>query len=142
MTKIHLAHTSPVNPPGASPVLSHRQVWAGLMRKARRPGDFVPVVEGCEIHSETEDSIVCTVTFKEGVAHARSIKEACKLRPPCRLEYVMEGGSTAVNIISTGTAGKEDDLFLTFLFEWDHPELEEGSGAAEEAEENHRKASP
>lgn len=139
MVSIHLAVTLPINPPGATPILTRSQVWAGLTRKARRPQDFVAVVDTCEILFETGDSITCTVTFKPGVAHARKIKEVCTLRAPCRLDYEIEDGSTAVNVISDGPSRQEDDLFLTFAFGWKHPELLEGSDETKRVEENHWK---
>src|SRR5204863_2241400 len=122
-------------------VLTHSQVWAGLKRKARRPQDFVAVIDTCEILFETDDAITCTVTFKPGVAHARSIKEVCRLRAPCRLDYEIEDGSMGVNIISAGPSRQGDDLFLTFVFGWKHPELVEGSEEAKQVEENHWKVS-
>ncbi len=107
------------------------------MRKARRPQDFVPVVESCDVISETTSVISAIVHFKPGVAHARSIKETCKLSLPCRLDYDMEDGSVAANVISSGTNGNGDDLFLTFFFSWEHPELEDGSEEAKRVEESH-----
>ncbi len=95
-----------------------------LERKARRPQDFVPVVESCEILSETAPDageggrvIRAVVVFKpdSGVAHALRISETCTLRPPCRLDYDMDDGSTAVNIVSSSADG---ELFLTFVFAW------------------------
>jgi hypothetical protein len=41
--------TSPVNPPGATPVLSHAQVWKAFLLKAEHPQRFVPAIEECEI---------------------------------------------------------------------------------------------
>ena len=141
MVSIHLALTAPINPPSATPVLTHSQVWAGLARKARRPQDFVTVVDTCEILSEIGNAITAIVTFKPGVAHARSIKEVCTLRAPCRLDYEIEDGSTAVNVISVGPSRQEEDLLLTFVFGWEHPELVKGSEAAKRVEENHWKVS-
>jgi hypothetical protein len=111
------------------------------MRKAREPQLFVPVVETCEIFSETDDEISCVVTFKSGVAHKRSIRELCKLSPPCQLYYEMEDGSTAYNFISQGPSGEESDLLLTFVFCWEHPELANGSDEAKATEDIHRQAS-
>ncbi|KAH8891196.1 duf1857 domain-containing protein [Thozetella sp. PMI_491] len=141
MVAINIAYTAPINPPGAEPVLTKAQVWAGLAHKARVPQDFVPVVEACEIHSDTGDAVTCTVTFKSdsNVAHAHAIREVCRLRPPCQLSYEMEDGSTAVNIISWGNEAQDDrDLFLTFLFGWEHPELAAGNAETTEVENRHK----
>lgn len=141
MVVIRLAYTTIVNLPGAQPILSHAQVWAGLERKARVPQDFVPVVETCEIHSERDNEITATVIFKadSAVAHARTIREVCTLSPPYRLDYAMEDGSTATNIISMGKGATGDnELFLTFVFAWEHPQLIQGSDEARETEDRHK----
>lgn len=122
MVVIYASSTAPINPPSAQPVLTSRQVWAGLERKARYPTDFVPVVDRCEIIGEEGHTISCIVHFKPSVTHAQQIRETCTLRAPCRLDYSMEGGSSATNVISTGPGGAED-LHLTFCFDWNHPDL-------------------
>ncbi|SPO05126.1 uncharacterized protein DNG_07811 [Cephalotrichum gorgonifer] len=135
MVTINLAVTVPLNPPGAPhPLIAPAQAWAGLVRKARRPQDFVPVVKGCAVTSETPTQIAAEVYFHPGVEHALAIKEVCTLRAPSRLDYAMEGGSTAVNIVSRTPAG---DLMLTFVFEWAHPDVAEGSEKAAEVEQGH-----
>lgn len=140
MVAIHLAHTEPINPLGAQPVLTHSQAWAGLVRKARSPQDFIPIVDSCEIHSETEDGVDCTITFKSGVAHAPKLRELCTLRPPCGLDYEMYGGSKSLQIISSGPTGN-GELFLTFVFAWEHHDLVAGSAEAREIEHGHREVS-
>ncbi|CAI4215526.1 unnamed protein product [Parascedosporium putredinis] len=137
MVTINLAHSAPINPLGAHPVLTAAQAWAGLMHKARRPQDFVPVVSGCEILSEAETSIEAIVYFEPGVAHATTIRETCTLRAPSRLDYDMEDGSTATNIISLGSSGNPEDLILTFCFGWEHAGVEEGSQEAQDILSNH-----
>ena len=161
MTKIHIVHTAPINPPGSSPRITRAQAWAGLARKARHPEEFVPVVAGCEILRDTASSspgtdpfhplsatandqeIECIVHFKPGVPHAMQIRETCTLRAPCRLDYAMEDGSTAVNLIGVGpsllpslpagaegergrSGDEEEELYLTFAFCWDHVGMEAG----------------
>jgi hypothetical protein len=137
---IHLAHTALINPPGTDRVLTAAQAWAGLQRKARRPQDFVPVVDTCEILSEVDGIISCIVVFKRdsGVAHAKRIKETCTLKAPCRLDYEIEDGSSAVNIISFGPGG---ELLLTFGFAWLHEGLEEGSDEMQDIKRNHQEVS-
>lgn len=38
-----------INPPGATPILTAAQVWAGLDIKARTPQTFVPTITACEL---------------------------------------------------------------------------------------------
>src|SRR3569833_3613385 len=108
MITFHVAATVPINPPGVTPTVTESLAWAGLQRKARQPQDFVPVVDTCEILSETEYAISCVVVFKpdSGVAHALRIAETCTLHAPCRLAYEIEDGSSAVNVISSGPEGE------------------------------------
>ncbi len=141
MTTLHIAHTAPINPPGSSPTITASQAWAGLQRKARRPQDFVPVVDTCEIHAEVDNVISCTVVFKSdaSVAHAMRITETCTLSAPCRLDYKIEDGSSAVNVISSGAGG---ELFLTFAFAWRHEGLVAGSDEARALEQKYREVGP
>ncbi|KAK8158740.1 hypothetical protein IWX90DRAFT_482159 [Phyllosticta citrichinensis] len=39
-----------------------------------------------------------------------------------KVDFQQPDGSTITNLISTG-AGGQDDLYLTYIFEWRHPEL-------------------
>lgn len=51
------ACTVPVNPPGASPVLTAAQVWRGLEEKARRPERFVESIEACTVERDEGDKV-------------------------------------------------------------------------------------
>lgn len=149
MTKIHIVHTAPINPPSSSPRLTRAEAWTGLARKARHPEEFVPVVARCEILHNTavsaagtgtgadEEEIECIVHFRPGVPHAAQIHETCTLHAPCRLDYAMEDGSTAVNVIGVGPSllaegegvkkgDGQEELYLTFAFCWEHVGLERG----------------
>lgn len=50
--KPSIAATRPVNPPGASPVLTIDQLWKGLVIKAREPHRFLEIFESCEVVKE------------------------------------------------------------------------------------------
>lgn len=124
MVTINIALTVPLNPPGSHPSITHAQAWSALVRKARRPQDFIPVVASCTILSETATSVSSEISFHPGVGHARVIREVCTLHAPCRIDYEIEGGSTAVNTVSEMPGG---ELVLTFVFGWAHPGVDEGS---------------
>lgn len=152
MVTFHLAHTLPLNPPGAQPVLTPAQAWAGLARKARRPQDFVPVVSHCDVQDvgpagpgdPATTTVAATVYFHAGaaVAHPRVLRETCTLRPPCRLDYAIEGGSSAVNLVGAGPRGADaGDLWLTFAFCWVHDGVDEGGEEARRLEEGYRAVS-
>lgn len=78
MVKFHLAHTSPINPPSASPVLTHAQVWSGLQRKIRFAQEFVPIIESCTVLSDVDGVVDRKVVFKEGMAPKREARETVK----------------------------------------------------------------
>lgn len=65
--KFNLAFTAPINPPSASPALSQGQVWAGLIRKCRKPQEIVPLFSNCEVLEESAEGLKRVVTFKPGM---------------------------------------------------------------------------
>lgn len=86
MVTINCAYTEPINPTGATPVLSKDQVWRGLQRKIRRAQDFVPIITGCDVLEEKENEIVREAHFKarDGIP-AHSVKEVCKSYYPTKV---------------------------------------------------------
>lgn len=86
--KYNHAYTAPTNPPSASPVLTHEQVWKGLVKKCRRPQDFVAAMSNCEILEESEGGLKRVVTFKPGMG------------PPAGkvMEIITYHGNTTVRI--------------------------------------------
>ncbi|KAI1490716.1 hypothetical protein F5X96DRAFT_669411 [Biscogniauxia mediterranea] len=152
MVTINLAYTAPVNPAGASPALTQSQVWAGLQLKVRRAQDFVPVIEACVVLSEDREPgtgnarVVREVRFankdkdKDGKGEEkegrRTVRETCVHYAPCRVVFEQPDGSTVINVVGRGPGG---ELLLSYVFEWRHPDVEEGSARARELEEGHWK---
>lgn len=100
MVTINVAFTSPINPAGATPVLTLNQVWAGLERKIRFAQEFVPVILGTEVLEETTEGtgseavpvVVREATFKEGFREGDpKVKEVCKCYEPSRVCLVFSG---------------------------------------------------
>ncbi|KIH89817.1 hypothetical protein SPBR_01081 [Sporothrix brasiliensis 5110] len=141
MTTIYLAHTVPVNPPGATPVLSEAQVFAGFQRKIRQPGEFVPAIAASEVLSDADGVVKRKVTFKAApnADHPTQVVEVCTEHAPHRVDYALDNGSTVLNLISTGSSGNADDLYVTYAFAWKHPEsLAVGSAEYSETEARHK----
>ena len=121
-----IAYTAPINPSGSSPVLTQAQVWSGLELKIRAGQEFVGAILSTEVMSEEKlpktDLPVTTreVVFKEGNKRAR---ERCIAYKPTKVEFHQDDGSKVMNIVSEG-AGGVADLYMTYCFEWLHPELE------------------
>ncbi|KAK3841798.1 MAG: hypothetical protein J3R72DRAFT_491109 [Linnemannia gamsii] len=122
MSSNNFSFTTPVNPPGAEPVLTRPQVWAGLQRKVRHADEFVPMIYTCEVVSEEANVVTRVITFENGKA---PIREVCTEYEPSRVEFILEDGSKVQNIVSVGMSPdnteSDKDIFLTYAFEWKVP---------------------
>ena len=95
MVNIHCAYTEPINPAGASPVLTRDQIWKGLQRKIRKAQDFVPVISGTDVIEEKDGEVTRIAHFKEMHGQPpKEVKEVCKYYYPTKVcigaEFVLE----------------------------------------------------
>ena len=130
MVHFHLAHTTPINPPSASPTLTHAQVWSGLQRKIRFAQEFVPIIESCTVLSDKDGVVDRVVKFKEGMAPKGEARETVRGNGNSWVDFVQEDGTTVRNIISESGEGGDANLYMTYVFEFDFPHLEDGSEGA------------
>jgi len=120
----NIAFTAPINPPGATPVLTYSQIWAGLEKKIRAGQDFVGgAIVSTDVISESTTEYGQPVTVREVVFAEgnRRVQEKCIALEPMKVEFHQGDGSKVQNIISEGAAG---ELYMTYAFEWLHPELD------------------
>ncbi|EIM84092.1 DUF1857-domain-containing protein [Stereum hirsutum FP-91666 SS1] len=103
-----IAATRPVNPPGASPVLTIDQLWKGLVIKAREPHRFLEIFESCEVVKEEGTLISRRAKTRTG----QIIAEDVHLYEPT-ICYFESGTFRVTNIVSYDSAG---ELQLTFSF--------------------------
>ena len=68
MGLIHIAHTQPVNPTGASPTLTFEHIWAGALRAARRQQDFVKVITDTQVLEESDTRVKRRVRYDGSVS--------------------------------------------------------------------------
>lgn len=119
MVTINLAYTAPINPEGATPVLTEAQIWTGLKRKVKRAYEFVPVISACEVESEEGNVVVRNATFQADWngkgAPEKKVHEVCVHMEPCRIDFKQEDGSNVTNLVSKGPDG---ELLMTYSFEW------------------------
>jgi hypothetical protein len=122
----HIAFTAPINPSGATPILTRSQIWSGLRLKIRSAETFVPGgINSTVVLSEDVDPIsgnpvtVREVVFVEG---QRKATERVTAYEDSRVEFVQEDGSTVQNVVSEDENG---ELYLTYIFEWRHPGVSE-----------------
>ncbi|KAG6911103.1 hypothetical protein DXG01_004618 [Tephrocybe rancida] len=118
------AVTRAINPQGATPVLTHAQVWKGLAIKARGPIGFVPIITSCEIVSDEGDKIVRKVRFNGGPEVEERIEFYGESIGYCEEER----GMRVMNIVSYDAAG---ELQLTYTFANGIPGGSEGKSAAD-----------
>ena len=78
MVLITASTTSPVNPPGATPVLTHDDLWTALVAKARHPEEFVAVIEKSRIIHEDAQGLTRGVTFKGDMGNGGEVEEVIK----------------------------------------------------------------
>ncbi|OOQ85820.1 hypothetical protein PEBR_23975 [Penicillium brasilianum] len=121
----NLAFTSLINPPNTPNPLTVSQIWKGLLLKCRSAETFVPAaIQHTTVLSDTTDPatgnpvIVREVLFRES---QKLVKEVVTAFEPCRVEFEQPDGSRVSNVVSVGAQG---ELYMTYIFEWRHPELE------------------
>ncbi|OAP62375.1 hypothetical protein AYL99_04578 [Fonsecaea erecta] len=138
----NLAYTAPINPPSASPKLTISQIWQGLERKIRAGQDFVGgAILSTDVVSESTDSEGRPVTVREIVFRDgnRRVKETCVAFEAMKVEFHQPDGSKVQNIISQGAGAECEDLYMTYTFEWLHPECEGDIKALEEKRQKETK---
>ncbi|EJT78277.1 hypothetical protein GGTG_03379 [Gaeumannomyces tritici R3-111a-1] len=123
------AHSEPINPPGAEPVLTREQVWAGLQRKVRSPTEFVPAIESCQVVSEEGDVVTRIVQFKANWGPSGKVTEVCTSYHPAQILFEMDSGDRVSNIVSAGPSGESTDMFLTYVFDLQNPKADTEANA-------------
>ncbi|KAK5075998.1 hypothetical protein LTS08_002507 [Lithohypha guttulata] len=117
----YLAYTAPINPDGATPVLSKDQVWQGLQRKVRQAQVFVPnAIKSTQVLSEEKDEHGREVVKREVIfiENDRKARESCVFFPQMKVEahkFIQSDGTKVLNTISDGAGGQ---LYMTYQFEW------------------------
>ncbi|KAL2427034.1 hypothetical protein ABEF95_007183 [Exophiala dermatitidis] len=133
----NIAYTAPINPPSSSIILTYPQIWQGLQLKIRAGQDFVGgAIISTDVISTSETEHGHPITVREVVFRDgnRRVREKCIAYEPMKVEFHQDDGSKVQNVISQG-AGGDTDLYMTYTFEWLHPECK----TAEELEEKRQK---
>ncbi|KAL8996035.1 MAG: hypothetical protein Q9169_004347 [Polycauliona sp. 2 TL-2023] len=128
MVVFNMSYTAPINRPGL-PTLTSTQIWTCVDRKVHHAEQFVPAIVHTEVLSESATELKRRVTFAPNghPAGAKDAVETCKIYEPCRVDFIAADGSTITNAVSIGSGS---DLYYTYIFEWRHPEIKEGSDEA------------
>ncbi|QIW95582.1 hypothetical protein AMS68_001100 [Peltaster fructicola] len=135
MVTINCAYTEPINPAGTSPALTRKQVWTGLQRKIRRAQDFVPVIKACDVLEDKGNEVIREAHFADG----HSVKEVCKSYWPTRVDFHQPDGAVIMNTISDSPSLKDEEMNMTYTFEWRNQDVEEGSEKHKELVAKYRK---
>lgn len=119
----NIAFTAPINLPGLDVVLTPQQIWNGLLLKIRSAETFVPAaIQSTTVISESTDPstgnpvTVRQVLFRET---QKTVQETVTAFEATRVEFAQPDGSKISNVIS---AGADDELYMTYIFEWRHPD--------------------
>ncbi|KZM20077.1 uncharacterized protein EKO05_0007507 [Ascochyta rabiei] len=132
MVTLHISHTAPLNPPSTTPALAIEQLWAGLQRKVRHAEEFVPVIASCTVLEERDDgTVVRDVVFKAGAGPRERAREVVREFWPSWVDFEQEDGTHIRNVISEGAAG---ELYMTYMFEFNLPHVQQGESAEVEDE--------
>lgn len=134
----HIAYTAFINPPGATPILTRAHIWPLLRRKVHSAQEFVPVISSTTVLSTTTNATghpvtVREVTFLEG---NRVVREECVEYEPMKIEFLQGDGSKVQDVVSEGSEG---ELYMTYTFEWLHPELAGDAEGLSEREAKEKK---
>ncbi|KAJ9602366.1 hypothetical protein H2200_013221 [Cladophialophora chaetospira] len=124
----NLAYTAAINPPDAEPKLTYAQIWQGLELKIRAGQDFVGgALLSTDIISESQDDQGRPVTVREVVFRDgnKRVRETCIGYEPMKVEFHQPNGSKVQNVISQGAGKAGEDLYMTYTFEWLHPDSDE-----------------
>jgi len=79
MVVIYVSTTHPVNPPEkASDILTHDELWAALVAKARHPEEFVAAIETSRIVREDATGLTRAVLFKGELGKGGEVEEEIK----------------------------------------------------------------
>jgi len=131
MVRINLAYTAPINPTGATPVLTREQVWKGLERKVRYAQEFVAPITACKVVREEGVEVERDVSFKADAGQGGDVvKEIVRLYEPCKVDFARpKDGSLVCNTVSDGPSGTDNDLQMTYSFQLIYPDIQEGDSA-------------
>jgi len=111
------AATRPVNPPGIEPKITIEQLWAGIVKKARDPKDFVPNVISSSIIEDSGDKIVREVVFRnESTGSAAKVTEQITFNEPTCAIFAVDTPEQKIYVTNIISFDKGDNLQLTFSF--------------------------
>ncbi|RJE21788.1 hypothetical protein PHISCL_05879 [Aspergillus sclerotialis] len=122
MVQINISTTTPVNPPSATPKLSHSDLWKALVSKARQPEEFVAVIDKCRIVSENPSGLRRAVLFK---GEENEVEEDVRFVKDMKIDFHVPATGQAVSNIISGLDSDPEHLMLTFTFEWPHPGIKD-----------------
>lgn len=117
-----ISETVPVNPAGATTVLSKSQVWQGLVMKAENALPFVPAMESCEIVERYSDGFL-----REIVLRGDRMRERITFTPEVQVHFQRVSDATFPGWITNLLSESEQGLMLTFTFAIEFPGAAPGS---------------
>lgn len=123
-----------VNPPDASVVLTHAQVWRGLEIKAEAAMPFVPGMTHCEVLERYDNGFL-----REVVIRGDRMKERITFTAPNQVYFERVDSPDNAGWITNLISESDHGLLLTFTFSVRFPGVEPGSPAEKERGEGMKK---
>lgn len=112
-----------VNPAGATPILSHEQVWSGLVMKAENAVPFVPGMQACKVLERYADGLLREIVIGSG----DRFKETITFTPPIQVLFERVDTDEHAGWITNVISESERGLMLTFTFAVNFPGVQPGS---------------
>ncbi|KAH6704029.1 hypothetical protein BKA61DRAFT_181782 [Leptodontidium sp. MPI-SDFR-AT-0119] len=127
MVQIRAARSVPVNPPGAAFILKHTQLWTALQRKVRHATEFVPLMKSCTVLKDEGDVVLRDAILVQENGAVREMREEVTSYSQQWIIFRQTDGSTTTNLISNSPQEGDEGLILSYIFEWNYPNLKEES---------------
>lgn len=81
-------YTEPINPPSASPIITHAQFWKGVLYTLHNIHLLVPSIKSCTVLSETDEELMLSQILEEHPAighYAGEHRNKFTLSPPSKV---------------------------------------------------------
>ena len=102
----------------------------------------MPVIESCEVLKDDSGVVERLVKFKKGMGPKDEAREVVRGWEDYWVDFEQDDGTHIRNVISDGPSGNDDDLHMTYMFEFRLPNVEANSQDAEKEKKRLKGVSP
>jgi Domain of unknown function (DUF1857) len=144
MVRVRSQATLPLNPPGAARLLTHNELWNGILTKSRDPSKFIGnVFANVQLTSESAHGMTRIYEFVPGMGPPGKIHENVTFQGNNLVSRMLLVFNHFIRVLSLAKAtfhqiqhdnytynqisGSGTDIYLTFNFDWNFPNIAPGS---------------